>query len=241
MTRTNERTDHKGREPQATTASERSGAHPPILPLNPIDPAGGLVRASQPLPQPSRGFVRRRSVEGHQRGGDPRNPDDASAPAIARDGGDLDQVGVPANQFFEAVDGCAHGRSGCACCSEVLRRRELYAGVATDQAKRGTKARAQSRRARNPELRRPKKNFDCCAFHRKCTVHPQDFNMGSITRVQIAGARVRRPPARSPRGQEFGLLTEQRSPRTLETHEEMPLGGIRRCHWPVDRAHGPGR
>jgi ribosomal protein L32 len=146
------------------------------------------VRASQPLPQPSRGFVRRRSVERHQRGGDPRNPDDASAPAIARDGGDLDQVGVPANQFFEAVDGCAHGRGGCACCSEVLRRRELYAGVATDQAKRGTKARAQSRRARNPERRRPKKFL---------TVAPSTGNARFIHRISTwARSPVRRSQAR---------------------------------------------
>jgi hypothetical protein len=66
------------------------------------------VRTSQPLAQPSGGFVWRRSVEGHERDR-PRNPDDAGAPAVVRDGGHLDQVRVSADQFFEAMDGYAQG------------------------------------------------------------------------------------------------------------------------------------
>jgi hypothetical protein len=67
------------------------------------------VRASQPVAQPSGGFVWRRPVEGHQRDWAPGDPDDAGAPAVARDRGDLDQVRVSADQFFEAMDGDAHG------------------------------------------------------------------------------------------------------------------------------------
>jgi hypothetical protein len=67
------------------------------------------VRENQPLAQPSGGFVWRRSVEGHQRGRAPAIPDEAGAPAAVRDRGDLDQVRVSADQFFEAMDGYAHG------------------------------------------------------------------------------------------------------------------------------------
>jgi hypothetical protein len=69
------------------------------------------VGASQPLAQPAGGVVRGRSVEGHQRSRDPGNPDDARAPAIVRDSGDLDQVRVSADDFFEAMDSYAHGEA----------------------------------------------------------------------------------------------------------------------------------
>jgi hypothetical protein len=73
------------------------------------------VGASQPLAQPAGGFVWGRSVERHQRGRDPGNPDDARAPTIGRDSGNLDQIRVSADEFFEAMDSDAHGRGGCVC------------------------------------------------------------------------------------------------------------------------------
>ena len=106
----------KGRSPQPRTASEQGGAHPLIRALRSTDPAGGVfVGASQPLAQPIGGLPRGRSIKGHQRGGDAGNPDDARAPAIGRDSGDLDQVRVSADEFFEAMDSYAHGRGGCVC------------------------------------------------------------------------------------------------------------------------------
>jgi hypothetical protein len=78
-------------------------------PEGPDFPGSGFVRASQPLAQPSGRFVWRRSVEGHQRDRAPGNPDDASAPAVGRDRGYLDQVRVSSDQFLEAMNGYAHG------------------------------------------------------------------------------------------------------------------------------------
>jgi hypothetical protein len=69
------------------------------------------VGASQPLAQPAGGVVGGPSVERHQRSRDPGNPDDARAPAIVRDTGDLDHVRVSADEFFEAMDGYAHGKA----------------------------------------------------------------------------------------------------------------------------------
>ncbi len=68
------------------------------------------MRARQPLTQLFGGFVWRWSVEGHQGDGAAWNPHDASAPAVGRDSGHLDQVRVSADQFFEAMNGDAHGR-----------------------------------------------------------------------------------------------------------------------------------
>ena len=72
-------------------------------------PRKRFVRASQPLAQPAGGFVWRRSIEGHQRHRAPGNADDAGAPSVVRDRGHFDQVRVSADQFFEAMDGDAHG------------------------------------------------------------------------------------------------------------------------------------
>jgi hypothetical protein len=66
------------------------------------------VGTSQPLAQLPGRFVWRWSIEGHQRDRAPGNPDDTGAPTVGRDSGHLDQVGVPADQFFEAMDGYAH-------------------------------------------------------------------------------------------------------------------------------------
>jgi hypothetical protein len=49
----------------------------------------------------------------------------------------------------------------------------LYARIVADQAKRRTKARAS---APNSEGRQPKTMLAVWPFHRKWTVHPQDFN-----------------------------------------------------------------
>jgi hypothetical protein len=81
----------------------------PSIPRPRHSPGCGFVRTSQPLAQPSRGFVWRRSVERHERDRAPRNPNDARAPAVVGDGGHLDQVRVSADQFFEAMDGYAQG------------------------------------------------------------------------------------------------------------------------------------
>ena len=100
-------------------ASEEVAPTPPIRPLHSTDRTGGVfVGASQPLTQPARRFVGGRSVEGHQRGRDLGDPDDARAPAIVRDSSDLDQVRVSADQFFEAMHSYAHGEAA-ACVWEM--------------------------------------------------------------------------------------------------------------------------
>jgi hypothetical protein len=60
-------------------------------------------------------------------------------------------------------------------CLEDLERRELYARCVADQAKRRTKA-AHILIVQGIRKRAGGNRFRCQAFHKKCTVHSQDFN-----------------------------------------------------------------
>jgi hypothetical protein len=83
-----------------------------------------------------------------------------------------------------------------------------------------------------------KNNFGCQAFHRKWTVHPQDFNTldHACFDVRPDGPAV---TAGAPHTwKPFGLLTELSWARTHELHETMPVGGPVRCRHPVYRALG---
>ena len=72
------------------------------------------VRSRQPVAELSRGFDRRRTVEGHQRGRHTRDPDDVGPPPILRDMGDLDEIRASCDGFFEAMNGGDHSvRCGC--------------------------------------------------------------------------------------------------------------------------------
>ena len=111
--------------------------------------------ASQPLAQLAGCFAGRRSVEGHQRGRDLGNADDARAPAIARDSSDLDQVRVSAYQFFEAMPSDAHGEA-VACVWES--ESGMNCTPASLPIKRNQRRRLV-RTPRNSEGRQPKNNF----------------------------------------------------------------------------------
>jgi hypothetical protein len=93
--------------------------------------------AGEPLAQLSGGLVGRVAIERHQRGRDAGCLDDAGAPSIEVDEGDLNQIGAPRNGFFEAMWACTH--------REWLRRFLLfwdvafYASGAANQAKRHAK------------------------------------------------------------------------------------------------------
>ena len=66
------------------------------------------MRAGQPLAQPVGRFVWCGPVERHQRGGHARDPNDAGAPPILRDSGDLEQVWLPENRFLKTMHSICH-------------------------------------------------------------------------------------------------------------------------------------
>ena len=67
-----------------------------------------LIGAREPLGQVARGLFGSAAVKRHQRRRHARSSDDARAPPVLRDGGDLNQVRTSANGFFEAMNGCGH-------------------------------------------------------------------------------------------------------------------------------------
>jgi hypothetical protein len=182
------------------------------------------MRASQPLAQSSCSFVWRWSIEGHQRHRAPWNPDDAGAPAVGRDSGHLDQVGVPADQFFEAMDGDAHVEAAT-CVLKIEKRRELYLRGVADQAKRVTKAHAHPRRARTSDGGPAEINSVCHAFHRNCTVRPQDFN-----RLDTESSVTERSVQDTPVFEASGVVAdcEGDAPGRHQGHE-VPASATARC------------
>ena len=64
--------------------------------------------AGQPGAELLGGFTGRGTVEGHQGGWHSRNADDVGAPAVGRDGGDLDVIGVTGDDLFEMMNGWCH-------------------------------------------------------------------------------------------------------------------------------------
>lgn len=66
------------------------------------------VSTGEPLAQTVGRLVRGRTVEGHQRGRQPGDPDDAGAPPIFGDGRDLEDVGLSGDGFVKAMYGCVH-------------------------------------------------------------------------------------------------------------------------------------
>jgi hypothetical protein len=57
--------------------------------------------------QPCR-FVRRPSVERHERTPDSGSPHDAGPPAVGRNRRDFDEIGAPPDRFFEAMNDVGH-------------------------------------------------------------------------------------------------------------------------------------
>ena len=177
------------------------------------------MRADQPLAQLTGGFVWRRAVERHQRGGDAWNPDDVGPPAILRDGGDLNQIWMSPDQFLEAMNGCDQGLEKAArflMCGNVVNCTRTALGNKRSGVRKPVHTEADGG-IRN-EL--TEKKF-------RATVHPQEMHCSSTVFPQcsdLAGPHPR-SPTRSHRGARAyqeqdaggcGCLTGWRRPRTLE-------------------------
>ena len=70
----------------------------------------GAVSERQPVAQLVRCFVWRRPVEGHQRRWAAGKVNEVGAPSVRIDRAHLDQVFVPVDDFFEAMN---HSADGC--------------------------------------------------------------------------------------------------------------------------------
>jgi hypothetical protein len=77
--------------------------------------------APQPLGQQPCGFVRRPSVERHERASGPGDPHDVSPPAVGRNRPDLDEIEASCDRFFEAMNDVGHKRR----CGIFLRLRAI--------------------------------------------------------------------------------------------------------------------
>jgi hypothetical protein len=61
------------------------------------------MRQGQPIAQTASGFARRRPIEGHEGGADPRCRNDVGAPAVALDARNLDVVRTTVDDFVEVM------------------------------------------------------------------------------------------------------------------------------------------
>jgi hypothetical protein len=61
------------------------------------------MRQGQPIAQTASGFARRRPIEGHEGGADPRCRNDVGAPAVALDARNLDVVRTTIDDFVEVM------------------------------------------------------------------------------------------------------------------------------------------
>src|SRR6185295_17178953 len=66
------------------------------------------MRPGEPVAQLTRGLIRRRSVERHERGRHAGNSDDVGAPSILGDRRHLDEIGASSNGFFETMNREGH-------------------------------------------------------------------------------------------------------------------------------------
>jgi hypothetical protein len=101
------------------------------------------VRAREPAAQLSGGFLRGRAIKGHQGRWHPRDAHDVRAPAVLRDGSDLDEVQTPPDGFFETMNRGGHSVERSAGCwsdailrcprrrSSEAKREDVCTGVAT--------------------------------------------------------------------------------------------------------------
>lgn len=137
------------------------------------------MRAREPVAQLRGRLVGRFTVKGHQRDGDPRNPDDLGAPPVIRDKGDLNKVRTTGDQGFEAL--YYHGSS-----LEFVGRKiavfvrewkaSFYLWSVQKQAKERTKAASPRHRAQVQERFDRKKIYVSCSpqeMHGTYTVFQQ--------------------------------------------------------------------
>jgi hypothetical protein len=72
-----------------------------------------LICAIQPRNQQSSRFVRRPSVERHERAPDSGDPHDVSPPAVGLNYREFDEIGASPDGFFEAMNDVSHQSRGC--------------------------------------------------------------------------------------------------------------------------------
>ena len=135
------------------------------------------MRAREPVAELSRGFNRRRTVEGHQRRRHTRDSDDVGPPPILRDIGDLDEIGASCDGFFKAMHGGGHSVRCGVGAEGIVRVAARRSSEASDESVRTAEIPPVFRRCR------PKKNFGWQFVHRKFTSHPQVFH--SLTSFDV--------------------------------------------------------
>src|SRR5262249_47470086 len=139
---------------------------------------GASVSPRQPLAQQLNGLVGSLPVKGHQCGWNARRLDDAGAPAVRFDRGDLKQVRTAGNAFFKTANSNIHG---------IALGDSLCWGTGTNSTLRTQTIKRSAVRKQRPHARgtqiapeTTQKKFCCPEIHRKCTLHPQLFH--SLTR-----------------------------------------------------------
>jgi hypothetical protein len=102
------------------------------------------MRTGQPIRQVPRGFVGCPPVKRHQGRRQSRDSHDVGPPAVLRHQRGLDEIRVSRDALFKAVNEVSHEYRRAKCCVVMVRAKHSYAIGHCDQAKRTTKARAQS-------------------------------------------------------------------------------------------------